>query len=160
MQKYMAARSFARRYAYIDALGIAMKGEDVDSPENEKETPLAAPQPTGGAKVEENGKLKTTPASAPAPEKKDDAKELKALQAEVQETFTEMAKVIEVRTGEKGEKIDVRLFSVEELRSARVKITENKDSVDLLRAWLIAAKVDLNNRKLDRELGPEAGRGN
>jgi hypothetical protein len=172
MQKYMAARSFARRYAYIDALGIAMKGEDVDSPENEKETPLAAPQPTGGAKVEENGKLKTTPASAPAPEKKDDAKELKALQAEVQDTFTEMAKVLDEKDVKeipesdienysvKDGKALIRIFSRKELSEARKKIKDSGDNVDLLRAWLVAAKVDLNNRKLDRELGPEAGRGN
>ena len=146
---------------YVDA---EMDGQD-EMPGKEEPKKIAEPQPKGGAVVQENGKLVVDPALASALEddekKKAEAKTtLKALQAEVQETFTEMAKVIEVRTGEKGEKIDVRLFSVEELRSARVKITENKDSVDLLRAWLIAAKVDLNNRKLDRELGPEAGRGN
>ena len=169
MQKYMAARSFARRYAYIDALGIAMKGEDVDTPENEKEHPFAAPQPTGGAVVQENGKLVTDPALASAladdEKKKAEAKAtLKALQQEVQDTFTEMAKVLEVIDEEdkdgKKKRVNVRLYSLDELNAERAKITSAKDNIDLLRAWLVAAKVDLNNRKLDRELGPDAGRGN
>ena len=75
-----------------------------------------------------------------------------------------MAKVLEVIDEEdkdgKKKKVNVRLYSLDELNAERAKITSAKDNVDLLRAWLVAAKVDLNNRKLDRELGPDAGRGN
>lgn len=146
---------------YVDA---EMDGQD-ELPGREEQKQIAAPQPTGGAVVQENGKLVTDPALADDEKKKAEAKAtLKALQQEVQDTFTEMAKVLEVIEEEdkdgKKKKVNVRLYSLDELNAERAKITSAKDNVDLLRAWLVAAKVDLNNRKLDRELGPDAGRGN
>lgn len=39
MQKVAAAHSFARRYAYIDALNLTMRGEDVEYTESDKPNP-------------------------------------------------------------------------------------------------------------------------
>lgn len=62
MQKVAAATSFAKRYAFILALNIAMKGEDVDRPEDEPPA-VSVPQARAGVATDEQGRV--SPASAP-----------------------------------------------------------------------------------------------
>jgi len=65
MQKVAAARSFARRWAYIDALGLAMKGEDVDHEEEPPE--IKPPQATAAVDAEGRPAPAAKPAAAAAP---------------------------------------------------------------------------------------------
>jgi len=51
MQKYMAARSFAIRYAYMGGTGVVGRGENVETPEE----PPAEPRAVGGVPVDELG---------------------------------------------------------------------------------------------------------
>jgi hypothetical protein len=141
MQKYRAAASFARRHAFIDGYGVRMKGEDIEGT-NEDEPPattIMEPQPKYGVKVQDNGKKVETPVTVDT---------LKAIQQEVQDTYTEMAKVIGQLPGGEPD----RYFSKVELKKEFDDITEHKADAIWLRGWLATAKVELSNRKIDREL--------
>jgi hypothetical protein len=60
MQKVAAARTFARRYAYIDALNLAMKGEDVDHMEDAAD-PHSQPQARAGVTTNAEGVRQQAP---------------------------------------------------------------------------------------------------
>jgi hypothetical protein len=144
-QKYMAAKTFAKRHAYKDALGVAERGEDVENPDDAPPA-ISSPQPTGGARVSENGKKIGDP---PATEKKADS--LDAVRAEVQETYTDMAKVIDTKQVE-GREEKIRLFSLAELKQHETDILAHKTDIEWLREWLKTQKLELSNRKLDYSL--------
>jgi hypothetical protein len=59
MQKYRGAGTFSKRHAYIDALGLAMKGEDTEYQEDAP-GPVAEPQPKAGTVVNKEGVVQAT----------------------------------------------------------------------------------------------------
>jgi hypothetical protein len=126
---------------YIDA----EYSEDMMT-EGEKIPSIAEPQPTAGSKVSENGKK----IDEPSVEKKPDT--LEAVRAEVQATYSDMARVVNTTKDENGTEVKVRLFSLEELKKHETNILAHKADIEWFHEWLKAQKVELSNRKLDYSL--------
>jgi hypothetical protein len=122
MQKYRAAATFARRHAYIEAHNLAMRGEDVESGDDEPPR-VAEPQPKAGVKVQENGKVEQSIYP--------DA-ELKAARAELQAVFSKMAKAVANTKGEM-----VMLYKVEELNAMKEQAKAATTDIAKLREYTI-----------------------
>ncbi len=85
MQLYMAAASFAYRYAYKKAFGLAERGEDIDVPE---ESP-SEPRPVEGVNVDEHGrKVEKKEEQSPIA-----TMNLSAAQAEMEKTYFQLAQL-------------------------------------------------------------------
>ena len=142
MQVVAAARSFARRWAYIDALGLAMKGEDKDYMEEEPETgtKLREPMPTKAA-VAAVQKLATAEKALDAellPDPKQIAEAvLKVAQDELQDLFTQIV------NGNRGLK---RPYSKEELTEMRDVAAKSRGNINSLRDLHSAWTIESNER--------------
>jgi hypothetical protein len=94
-QRYMAAKSFAKRHAYKDALGIAERGEDVEGPDDKEEDRRSVPQPVAGVRATNEGVVQEgTP--KPAKEKDHGARVLTTIEEakeSLREIYARMAQV-------------------------------------------------------------------
>ena len=136
-QKYMAAKTFAKRHAYKDALGVAERGEDVESPDADL-SPIASPQPTAGVKVKENGKVADPDA------------ELKAARSELQAVFSKMAAKVADTKGEM-----VMLYKVEELNTMKEQAKAATADIAKLREYALDWTAGYTERLADMALEGE-----
>ena len=134
-QKYMAAKTFAKRHAYKDALGVAERGEDVENGDDEPPKPIATPQPKAGVKVQENGKVEQSIYP--------DA-ELKAARAELQAVFSKMAKAVANTKGEM-----VMLYKVEELNAMKEQAKAATADIAKLRGYALDWTAGYTERLAD-----------
>ena len=134
-QKYMAAKTFAKRHAYKDALGVAERGEDVENGDDEPPKPIATPQPKAGVKVQENGKVEQSI---------DPDTELKAARAELQAVFSKMAKAVANTKGEM-----VMLYKVEELNAMKEQAKAATADIAKLRGYALDWTAGYTERLAD-----------
>ena len=149
MQKVAAASSFSRRYAYRDALNLAMKGEDVglvaDEGDAEKSHSTPSPQPRQGVKVQENGKKIDEPKAEKPLDTVPD--ELTKARKDCQEIFSKMAKKVMTADGE-----EVMLYTVEELTMMREQAKAATTDIEKLRNYALDWAAGYSERLADKGL--------
>jgi hypothetical protein len=135
MQKYRAAATFARRHAYIEQHGLGMKGEDVET-SNEEPTPIATPQAQKGTTASQNGKRI---------EEKDETSELQAARTTVQEIYSKLVKDFSNNLdGTKDEKFRT------ELEIMKKQAQDARDDLLKLRGLAVDYQLLYTNKIADR----------